>query len=251
MWPDDHDTVAVVTGGTRGIGRAVVHYLVEKGVSVVATYHADETAAAELETELDSFDAESRVLQFDVGDADAVAAAFEAVREELGTVSVLVNNAGTMSNGLSVRLSDDDWERVVRTNLSGTFYCCRTALGQMLRNGGGSVVNVSSVAALRGWAGQANYAASKAGVVGLTRSLAREYGGRDVRVNAVCPGYTKTQLLASGPYEDAEAVLADESIPQTRLAEPTEIAEVIGFLTSPAASYVSGAVLRVDGGLLA
>lgn len=251
MWPDGDDTVAVVTGGTRGIGRAVVHYLADRGVSVVATYHADETAAAELETELDPLDAESRVLQFDVGDPDAVAAAFEVIREEFGAVDILVNNAGTMANGLSVRLSDDDWERVVQTNLSGTFYCCRAALSQMLRSGGGSVVNVSSVAALRGWAGQANYAASKAGLIGLTRSLAREYGSRDVRVNAVCPGYTETQLLASGPYDDTEAVLDEEPIPQDRLAAPAEIADVIGFLASPAASYVSGAVLRVDGGLLA
>lgn len=251
MWPDGDDTVAVVTGGTRGIGRAVVHYLAERGVSVVATYCADETAAAQLESELGSFDTESRVHQFDVGDADAVAAAFEAVREEFGPVDVLVNNAGTMANGLSVRLSDDDWERVVQTNLSGAFYCSRAALGQMLRSDGGSVVNVSSVAALRGWSGQANYAASKAGLVGLTRSLAREYGSRDVRVNAVCPGYTETQLLTSGPYDDAEAVLAEEPIPQDRLADPEEVAEVIGFLASPAASYVSGAVLRVDGGLLA
>ncbi|AFK21539.1 SDR family oxidoreductase (plasmid) [Haloferax mediterranei ATCC 33500] len=241
--------VAVVTGGTRGIGRAVAERLAERGATVVATYHSDETAAEQTANALDAHPAETTVEQFDVADYDAVAAAFETIVERYGHPTILVNNAGTMDNGLLLRMTPEQWQRVIDVNLSGTFYCTREAARQMLRSDkrGGRIVNVASVAAQRGWAGQANYAASKAGVLGLTRAAARELGGKDIRVNAVAPGYTDTDML--------DASLADESAVETdtasgRVATPEEVADVICFLASDTASYVNGEVVRVDDGLV-
>lgn len=254
----DGDEIAIVTGGTKGIGRSVSLQLAERGVTVVATYYSDEEAAAETEAELETYDQPTGVVQFDVGDHDAVARAIEDVVEEYGRPSVLVNNAGMMKNNIFLRMSADDWDDVVQTNLSGAFYCTKEVLSHMVRRGGGTVVNVSSVGGLRGWAGQANYAASKAGLIGMTRSLAREVGGKDVRVNAVCPGYTETELLESSGVatadsreEQAAEILEEEDVPQDRIASPDEVANAVVFLASEEASYVNGAVLRIDGGLLA
>ncbi len=252
--------VAVVTGGTRGIGRAVAERFAAAGATTVATYHADEDAAADTERALAEAaadagaDAATAVRKFDVGDGDAVDAAFRALREAHGPPTVLVNNAGVMQNGPLVRMSDDQWAEVIRTNLTGAFYCTRAALRGMLAGDGGAIVNVASVAAERGWAGQANYAASKAGLLGLTRSAAREYGSRGVRVNAVCPGYVDTgvydDLAESG--DDPESEVTDlERVPQGRAADPGEVANSVLYLASDAADYVNGSVLRVDGGRLA
>ena len=254
---DMTDEVAVVTGGTRGIGRAVAERVAAAGATTVATYHADEDAAAETERALADADAETAVRKFDVGDSEAVDAAFRALRETHGTPTVLVNNAGIMRNGPLVRMSDEQWAAVLETNLTGAFHCTRAALRGMLAGDGGAIVNVASVAAERGWAGQANYAASKAGLLGLTRSAAREYGDRGVRVNAVCPGYVDTGIyedLAGDAGEDGDPTddLADmERVPQGRAADPGEVADAVCYLASDAAAYVNGSVLRVDGGRLA
>ncbi|GGO00268.1 3-oxoacyl-ACP reductase family protein [Haloarcula pellucida] len=244
---DFEGEVAVVTGGTRGIGRAVAERLAAGGATVVATYHADDADAEATERSLADYDAETAVERFDVADHDAVAAAFETVTERYGTPTILVNNAGTAANGLLVRMDPEQWRRVLDVNLSGTFYCTREAASGMLREGGGGrVVNVASVAAQRGWAGQANYAASKAGVLGFTRAAARELGGKGVRVNAVAPGYTDTDLLEkTSGY--AESVAEDTA--SGRLATPEEVAAVVAFLASEAAAYVNGEVVRVDDGL--
>lgn len=246
---DVGDEVAVVTGGTRGIGRTVAERLAEQGATVVATYHEDEAAAEETATALAAFPAETTVEQFDVADYDAVAATFETVAERYGNPTVLVNNAGTMDNSLLLRMSPEQWRRVVDVNLTGTFYCTREAARQMLRsdNRGGRIVNVASVAAQRGWAGQANYAASKAGVLGLTRAAARELGGKEIRVNAVAPGYTATDMLDESPTHES-AVETDTA--SGRVAMPEEVADVICFLTSNAATYINGEVVRVDDGLV-
>ncbi|WP_323191380.1 3-oxoacyl-ACP reductase FabG [Halostella sp. PRR32] len=240
--------VAVVTGGTRGIGRAVAEELAEGGATVVATYHEDEAAAERTETALADSRADTAVERFDVADYDAVAATFETVAERFGAPSILVNNAGTMDNGLLLRMTPEQWQRIIDVNLTGTFNCTREAARWMLRSDdrGGRIVNVASVVAQRGWAGQANYAASKAGVLGLTRTAARELGGKGIRVNAVAPGYTDTELL-EGSQGHESAVEADTA--SGRVATPEEVAGVISFLASDAASYVNGEVVRVDDGL--
>lgn len=244
---DFADDVAVVTGGTRGIGRAVAERLADEGATTVATYAHDDRAAAETERALLECAGACAVRKFDVRDFDAVREAFAGIRDEFGPPSVLVNNAGVMRNGLLVRMDPEAWQEVLDTNLTGTFHCTREAARLMLRAGGGRIVNVASVAARRGWAGQANYAASKAGIVGLTRAAARELGDRSIRVNAVCPGYTDTDLYRS---ELAGDDTPPESIPAGRVADPDEIADAIRFLASEEASYVNGEVLTVDGGLL-
>ncbi len=243
--------VAVVTGGTRGIGRATAEKLAASGAAVVATYHSDEAAAAETLASLESIADPDRVgtRQFDVGDHDAVEAAVAEIVDEYGRPTVLVNNAGIMSNGLLVRMSPEQWERVVRTNLTGTFNCTREATRHMLRGDGGRIVNVASVAAQRGWAGQANYAASKAGVVGFTRSIASELGGKSIRVNAVAPGYTETDMYET-ELADAEREAVEAETASGAPASPEEVAEAIAFLASERSSYVNGEVLRVDDGLI-
>jgi 3-oxoacyl-[acyl-carrier protein] reductase len=242
------DDVAVVTGGTKGIGRAIAIELAEAGATTVATYAHDEEAAAETEQRLDAYEQACGVERFNVRDFEAVTTAFADIKETYGPPSILVNNAGVMRNSLLVRMEPEEWDDVIDTNLTGTFYCMRAAVRPMLRERDGRIVNVSSVAAERGWAGQANYAASKAGIVGLTRSAARELGARSIRVNAVCPGYTDTELFRS-EFDDSEGEITDQ-VPQDRIADPAEIAAAVRFLVSPNSSYVTGEVLRVDGGLL-
>ncbi|MFB6299899.1 MAG: 3-oxoacyl-ACP reductase FabG [Halobacteriales archaeon] len=247
---DFGDDIAVVTGGTKGIGRAVATQLAAAGATTVATYAHDDDAAEETARTLQSHDSANMVRQFDVSDYEAVSTAFREINEEIGPPSILVNCAGVMRNSLLIRMTPEEWQTVLETNLTGTFYCLREAGRLMLRERAGRIVNVSSIAAQRGWAGQANYAASKAGIIGLTRSAARELGDRSIRVNAVCPGYTDTDLYRSEFGNAADEELRLDTIPEGRIADPEEIAAGIVFLTSRDASYVNGAILRMDGGLL-
>lgn len=241
--------VAVVTGGTKGIGRAIATRLAESGATTIATYAHDEEAAGDMDEHLQTYDARSAVRQFDVGDFDAVSEAFSAITDEFGTPSILVNNAGVMRNSLLVRMDPEDWQTVLETNLTGTFNCTRVAVRSMLRAGDeGRIVNVSSIAAQHGWPGQANYAASKAGIIGFTQSIAQELGGRSIRINAVCPGYTDTELYQTELNDLNDTSI--EQIPSGRIADPEEIADVVRFLVSDDASYVNGEVVRIDGGLL-
>ncbi|MFB6223874.1 MAG: 3-oxoacyl-ACP reductase FabG [Haloarcula sp.] len=246
---DFNEDIAVVTGGTRGIGRAVAEQLAQAGARTIATYHADEAAATETREQLAEYAAPTAVKRCDVRDFDAVDTMFEDITSDFGEPTVVVNNAGVRRDSLLVRMGPDEWQDVIATNLTGTFNCTRHATRRMLRGDGGRVVNVTSIAGQHGWQGQANYAASKAGIFGFTRAVARELGGKGIRVNAVAPGYTDTELLEDLAVERREA--ERDATPQNRFADPTEIAAAIIFLASPAASFVNGEILRADGGRLA
>ena len=240
---------ALVTGASRGIGRAVALDLARSGRSVALNYASNVEAAKETLSMIESAGGEAIVVQADVGDSAQVEAMFKEVEETLGRISVLVNNAGLRADGLALSMSDDAWERVVRANLFGTFYCCRRALKSMLRARSGRIVNVASTAGLRGSPGQVNYSASKAGVIGLTKTLAREVSAKGITVNAVAPGLIDTDLTSTLNDKQREA-LTDE-IPQRRAGTVEEVAGLVTWLCSEQAAYATGGVFVIDGGLTA
>jgi 3-oxoacyl-[acyl-carrier protein] reductase len=229
---------ALVTGASRGIGRSIATELAAAGAEVVLSYRTGAAEAEGLAAEIGA-----RAVQADVSDATSAAA----LVEEAGDVDILVNNAGVTRDGLLVRMSDDDWDTVLDTNLASCFYTCRAAARGMMKKRAGTVVNISSIVGLRGNWGQTNYAASKAGIIGFTKSLARELGSRNVRANVVVPGYVKTQLTEALPEGATEAMLTNT--PLGRLGDPEDVAGAVRFLCSDEASFITGAVLLVDGGL--
>ena len=230
--------LALVTGASRGIGRAIAEELARAGASVVVGYRSGKDEAEELAAAIGG-----RAVQADVSSAD------EAKRlvEEAGDVDVLVNNAGLTRDGLLARMSDDDWRTVIETNLSSVFYTCRAVTRPMMKKRGGSIVNISSIVGVHGNWGQTNYGASKAGIIGFTKSLARELGSRNIRANVVAPGYVKTALTEVLP-DEATATMVQQT-PLGRVADPEEIAGAVRFLASDQASFITGDVLLVDGGL--
>ena len=230
--------LALVTGGSRGIGRAIALELGRAGAEVVVGYRTGREEAEAVATEIGG-----RAVEADVSDAESAKALVEAA----GDLDVLVNNAGLTRDGLLVRMSDEDWRTVIDTNLSSVFYTCRAAARPMMRKRAGSIVNVSSIVGVHGNWGQTNYAASKAGIIGFTKSLARELGSRNVRANVVAPGYVKTQLTDVLPEEATAAMLTNT--PLGRLGDPEDVAGAVRFLCSDAAAFVTGDVLLVDGGL--
>jgi len=230
--------LALVTGASRGIGRAIAVGLAAAGAEVVLGYRSGKDEAEELAAELGA-----RAIQADVSSADDA----KRLVEEAGDVDVLVNNAGLTRDGLLARMSDDDWRTVIETNLSSVFYTCRAVTRPMMKKRGGSIVNISSVVGVHGNFGQTNYAASKAGIIGFTKSLARELGSRNVRANVVAPGYVKSQLTDVLPEEATAAMI--QNTPLGRVAEPEEIAGAVRFLASEQAAFITGEVLLVDGGL--
>ena len=230
--------LALVTGGSRGIGRAIALELGRAGAEVVVGYRTGREEAEAVASEIGG-----RAVEADVSDAESAKALVEAA----GDLDVLVNNAGLTRDGLLVRMSDDDWRAVIETNLSSVFYTCRAATRPMMRKRAGSIVNVSSIVGVHGNWGQTNYAASKAGIIGFTKSLARELGSRNVRANVVAPGYVKTQLTDVLPEEATAAMLTNT--PLGRLGDPEDVAGAVRFLCSDAAAFVTGDVLLVDGGL--
>jgi 3-oxoacyl-[acyl-carrier protein] reductase len=229
---------ALVTGASRGIGRAIAVELAAAGASVVLGYRSGREEADALAAEIGG-----RAVQADVSDAA------EAIRlvEEAGALDILVNNAGLTRDGLLARMPDDDWRAVLETNLSSVFYTCRAVARPMMRRRAGSIVNISSVVGVHGNPGQTNYAASKAGIIGFTKALARELGSRNVRANVVAPGYVKTRLTDVLPEEATGAML--QATPLGRLGDPEDVAGAVRFLCSDAASFITGEVLLVDGGL--
>ncbi len=229
---------ALVTGASRGIGRAIAVELAAAGASVVVGYCSGEHEAEEVAGQIGG-----RAVQADVADAESARSLVEAS----GDIDILVNNAGLTRDGLLARMSDEDWHTVIETNLSSVFYTCRAVARPMMKKRAGAIVNVSSIVGVHGNWGQTNYAASKAGIIGFTKSLARELGSRNVRANVVAPGYVQTQLTEVLPDEAKQAML--QQTPLGRLGEPADVAGVVRFLCSDEASFVTGEVVLVDGGL--
>ena len=229
---------ALVTGGSRGIGRAIAVELGRAGATVVVGYRSGKDEAEAVAAEVGG-----RAIQADVADPDAA----KALVEDAGDLDILVNNAGITRDGLLARMADEDWRDVIETNLSARFYTCRAVARPMMKKRGGSIVNISSIVGVHGNPGQTNYAAAKAGIIGFTKSLARELGSRGVRANVVAPGYVSTQLTDVLPDGAKAAMLA--ATPLGRLGDPEDIAGAVRFLCSDAASFITGEVLLVDGGL--
>lgn len=235
--------VAIVTGGARGIGAAIARQLAQGGARVVINYRSSAEEAEALASEIGGV-----AVQADVSTAEGCAALFAAA-EAVGDVSILVNNAGITRDGLMLRMSDDDWNDVLNTNAGGAFRMTRAVLPAMVRRRGGSIVNIVSVSAIRGNPGQVNYAASKAAVVAMTQSLAKEVGRRKVRVNAVAPGFIETAMTVGLPDEVLDG--AKKMIPMRRIGQADEIGPAVRFLCGPGASYITGQVLVIDGGMSA
>ena len=239
--------VALVTGASRGIGRAIAEGLSEDGFDVALVYAGNEAAAAEAVSACEAAGATARAYRCDVSDPEAVKQTVDEVLSDFGSVWALVNNAGVTRDGLLVRMSDEDFGRVLDVNLKGAFHTIRALSRSFMRQRGGRIVNMASVVGLMGNAGQANYAASKAGLIGLTKSVARELAPRGVTVNAIAPGFVETDMTAV--LSDTVRANYEAQIPLGRLAGAEEVSAVARFLVSDAASYVTGEVIRVDGGM--
>lgn len=240
--------VALVTGGGRGIGRAIALALADAGADVAVVVSRDVTAAESVAEEIRAKGRRVLALQTDVSSATATEELVSTVVSELGRIDILVNNAGITRDGLIMRMSEEDWDAVLDVNLKGTFNCTKAAIKRMIRQRSGRIVNVTSIMGITGNGGQANYAASKAGIIGLTKSTAKEVGSRGITCNAVAPGWIQTQMTEHLPAAVSEQVLKQVSL--GRLGQPEDIAGVVLFLCSEASSYMTGQVLVVDGGLI-
>ena len=240
--------IAVVTGASRGIGRAIAEDLAASGAAVVVNYHANATAAEEVVAGIEKGGGTATAVQADVSDFVASQQLIKTALDTYGQIDILVNNAGTTRDTLLLIMKEAQWDTVLDTNLKSVFNCCKAAARPMVRRKmGGRIINISSVSGIVGQPGQANYAASKAGIIGFTKSLAKELGSRSITVNAVAPGFVLTDLTAGLSEDLVQKAL--EFIPLGRWGEPNEIANVVTFLASDKASYITGEVIQVDGGI--
>lgn len=240
--------VALVTGGGRGIGRAIAIRLAEGGTRVAISYRANDAAAAETANLVREAGAACELFKGDVATPEDVEALIKGIGEAFGPVEILVNNAGATRDNILLRMKDTEFDEVLATNLKGTYLCTRAVLRGMVRARWGRIVSVSSIVGLLGNAGQANYAASKAGIIGFTKSVAREVAGRGITANAVAPGYVETELTGSLPENIKQQILGQ--VPVGRFGEVEEVAEVIAFLASDSAAYITGQTIAVDGGMV-
>jgi len=240
--------VAVVTGASRGIGRAIALELARRGARVVVNYYRNAEAAAEVVTAIKAAGGQAIAVQADVGDFEQAAGLIQAALDAFDRIDILVNNAGTTRDQLLMLMKERDWDDVLRTNLKSVFNCCKAAARPMVRQRRGRIINITSVSGIAGQGGQTNYAASKAGIIGFTKSLAKELGPRNITVNAVAPGFIPTDLTADLPEELKQKAI--EVTPLKRLGRPEEIAYAVAFLASDEAAFITGEVLTVDGGLV-
>ncbi|OUO40068.1 beta-ketoacyl-ACP reductase [Megamonas hypermegale] len=240
--------IALVTGASRGIGRAIAIELAKEGATVAINYAGNKTAAEEVKNIITEMGGKAMIIQADVSDENSAMNMVEEVIKEFGGIDILVNNAGITRDGLFIRMKEDDWNAVINTNLTGIFNCTKVAAKYMMKKRSGKIINMSSVSGIMGNAGQTNYAAAKAGVIGFTKSLAREMASRGITVNAVAPGFIATDMTAAMPEKAQEHVLA--SIPLGKMGEPKDIANAVLFLASDKASYITGQVIHVDGGMV-
>ena len=239
--------VAVVTGGSRGIGRAIARGLAAMRARVIINYVANQAAAQETCSNIEAAGGEASIRCFDVADAEATAHAFNSILDECGRIDILVNNAGVTRDTLVLRMKEEDWQQVLQVNLSGMYHCAQAVIRPMIRQRHGRIINITSLIGILGNAGQVNYAAAKAGAIGLTKALAREIASRGITVNAVAPGFIETEMTQGLPAQ-AKAELIRQ-IPLGRWGTPQDVADCVSFLVSSRASYITGQVIQVNGGL--
>ncbi|MBI2427594.1 MAG: 3-oxoacyl-[acyl-carrier-protein] reductase [Ignavibacteriales bacterium] len=240
--------IALVTGGSRGIGRSIVQMLSESGATVAFTYRSRKEEADSLVAELQSKGGKAVAFQSDAANTAQSNDVVQGVIKEFGRLDILVNNAGITKDGLLMRMSEQDWDDVIATNLKSVFNFTKAAVRQMMSQQSGKIINISSVVGITGNAGQANYVASKAGVIGFTKSIAKEIASRNVQVNAIAPGFIETEMTEKLNEKQKESILG--IIPMRRMAKPEEVASVVCFLASDGANYITGQTLCVDGGMV-
>jgi len=240
--------IALITGASRGIGRGIALKLAQDGFDVMINYAGNESLALEVKAECEAFGVRGEVFQANIGDKDQVADLVQATLEAFGGIDVLVNNAGITRDNLMLRMSDEEFDAVIDVNLKGVFYVTKAVSKLMFKKRSGKIVNITSIAGVTGNVGQVNYAASKAGVIGLTKTVAKELASRGIQVNAVAPGFIQTDM--TDVLGDNLKAKIQENVPLKRLGQPEDIANMVAFLASDAASYITGQVLHVDGGLI-
>lgn len=237
----------LVTGASRGIGAAIAHLFAEKGANIALNYAGSKEAAEKVAEEMKLLGVECKTYQCDVSELSQVEDMIKLIEEDFGSIDILVNNAGVTKDTLFMRMKEEDWDKVINTNLKGVFNCSKSVIRGMIKRKYGKIINITSVVALSGNIGQANYAASKAGVIGFTKSLAQELGSRNIQVNSVAPGYIDTSMTESIPQNIKDELI--KKIPSGRIGSPEDIANTVVFLASENANYITGQVISVNGGL--